>query len=96
VVLDGRFYYAATLNEQATGNCRRATYWWEGNGNAAAGRHAAKPLATITGTDRALPQSATAGWGKIRRVEQPVTPLKPSGIAGKITPLCFTTALPMA
>ena len=38
VMLGGRLYDAATLNEQVTGNRVRAAYWWEGNGNPQAGR----------------------------------------------------------
>lgn len=37
VMLGGRLYDAATLNERFTGNRTRTAYWWEGNGNAAAG-----------------------------------------------------------
>jgi imidazolonepropionase-like amidohydrolase len=29
VMLGGRLYDAATLNEQMTGNRRRPAYWWE-------------------------------------------------------------------
>ncbi|HEY5723677.1 MAG TPA: amidohydrolase family protein [Allosphingosinicella sp.] len=35
VMLGGRLYEAATLNEVATGNRRRQPYWWENGGNAA-------------------------------------------------------------
>lgn len=38
VMLGGRLYDAATLNEQVTGNRTRQAYWWEGSGNAQAGR----------------------------------------------------------
>ncbi|MES2902986.1 MAG: amidohydrolase family protein [Pseudomonadota bacterium] len=37
VMLGGRLYDAATLNERSTGNRLRPPYWWEGNGNGAAG-----------------------------------------------------------
>ena len=37
VMLGGRLYDAASLNERSTGNRVRPPYWWEGNGNAAAG-----------------------------------------------------------
>jgi imidazolonepropionase-like amidohydrolase/Tol biopolymer transport system component len=37
VMLGGRLYDAATLNEQVTGNSRRRAYWWEGSGNPQAG-----------------------------------------------------------
>lgn len=37
VMLGGRLYDAATLNEEVTGNRKRPAYWWEGNGNANAG-----------------------------------------------------------
>ena len=37
VMLGGRLYDAATLNERVTGNRVRQAYWWEGNGNAQAG-----------------------------------------------------------
>jgi len=32
VMLGGRLYDAATLNEQVTGNRRRPAYWWERSG----------------------------------------------------------------
>ena len=38
VMLGGRLYDARTLNEEVTGNRQRQPYWWEGSGNAAAGR----------------------------------------------------------
>jgi imidazolonepropionase-like amidohydrolase len=37
VMLGGRLYDAATLNERVTGNRVRQAYWWEGNGNPQAG-----------------------------------------------------------
>jgi imidazolonepropionase-like amidohydrolase len=37
VMLGGRLYDAATLNEQRTGNRMRQAYWWEESGNAAGG-----------------------------------------------------------
>ena len=37
VMLGGRLYDPATLNEHITGVRVRPPYWWEGNGNAAAG-----------------------------------------------------------
>jgi imidazolonepropionase-like amidohydrolase/Tol biopolymer transport system component len=37
VMLGGRLYDAATLNEVATGTSRRAPYWWEAGGTAGAG-----------------------------------------------------------
>ena len=37
VMLGGRLYDAATLNEEVTGNRRRAAYWWEGSANPQAG-----------------------------------------------------------
>ena len=37
VMLGGRLYDAATLNERITGDRVRPAYWWEGNGNGAAG-----------------------------------------------------------
>ena len=37
VMLGGRLYDAATLNEEVTGNRHRPAYWWEGNGNVNAG-----------------------------------------------------------
>ena len=37
VMLGGRLYDAATLNEEVTGNRRRPAYWWEGSGNMNAG-----------------------------------------------------------
>lgn len=37
VMLGGRLYDAATLNEQVTGKRVRPAYWWEGKGNPAAG-----------------------------------------------------------
>ncbi|MFL6732203.1 MAG: amidohydrolase family protein [Sphingomicrobium sp.] len=37
VMLGGRLYDAATLNERVTGNRVRKAYWWEGNGNPQAG-----------------------------------------------------------
>jgi imidazolonepropionase-like amidohydrolase len=40
VMLGGRLYDARTLNEEVTGNRRRQPYWWEGSGNASAGRAA--------------------------------------------------------
>jgi imidazolonepropionase-like amidohydrolase len=38
VMLGGRLYDAATLNERVTGNRVRPAYWWENNGNPNAGR----------------------------------------------------------
>ena len=38
VMLGGRLYDAATLNEKATGARVRPAYWWEGSGNSAAGQ----------------------------------------------------------
>jgi imidazolonepropionase-like amidohydrolase len=38
VMLGGRLYEAATLNEQVTGNRRRQAYWWEDTSNPLAGR----------------------------------------------------------
>ena len=38
VMLNGRLYDAATLNEEVTGNRLRPAYWWENDGNPAAGR----------------------------------------------------------
>ena len=38
VMLGGRLYDAATLNEQVTGDRRRAPYWWEGSSDPAAGK----------------------------------------------------------
>ncbi|WP_057883089.1 amidohydrolase family protein [Tsuneonella troitsensis] len=38
VMLGGRLYDAATLNEQVTGDRRRAPYWWEGSSDWAAGK----------------------------------------------------------
>ena len=29
VMLNGRLYNAETMNEEVTGNRRRAAYWWE-------------------------------------------------------------------
>ena len=37
VMLGGRLYDAATLNEQVTGNRVRGSYWWEASGNVSAG-----------------------------------------------------------
>jgi len=37
VMLGGRLYDAATLNERVTGDRVRQAYWWEGNGNQQAG-----------------------------------------------------------
>jgi imidazolonepropionase-like amidohydrolase len=37
VMLGGRLYDAATLNERVTGDRVRQAYWWEGNGNPQAG-----------------------------------------------------------
>jgi imidazolonepropionase-like amidohydrolase len=37
VMLGGRLYDAATLNEQVTGNRVRPAYWWEAKGNPRAG-----------------------------------------------------------
>ena len=41
VMLGGRLYDAATLNEEVTGTRRRAAYWWEGSANANPGNAAA-------------------------------------------------------
>ena len=41
VMLGGRLYDAATLNERVTGNRARQAYWWEGSNNPSAGRAAA-------------------------------------------------------
>ena len=41
VMLGGRLYDAATLNEEVTGTRRRAAYWWEGSANSNAGNAAA-------------------------------------------------------
>ena len=38
VMLGGRLYDARTLNERVTGTHTRQPYWWEGSGNAQAGR----------------------------------------------------------
>ena len=38
VMLGGRLYDAATLNEQVTGNRKRQAYWWEQSRNALPGR----------------------------------------------------------
>ncbi len=38
VMLGGRLYDAATLNEMVTGNRKRAPYWWEADGGASVGR----------------------------------------------------------
>ena len=38
VMLGGRLYDSATLNERVTGNRQRSPYWWENNGNPQAGR----------------------------------------------------------
>jgi imidazolonepropionase-like amidohydrolase/Tol biopolymer transport system component len=38
VMLGGRLYDAATLNEQVTGDRLRSAYWWEGTGDPRAGR----------------------------------------------------------
>jgi imidazolonepropionase-like amidohydrolase len=38
VMIGGRLYDALTLNEQLTGTRARPAYWWEGDGNPAAGR----------------------------------------------------------
>jgi imidazolonepropionase-like amidohydrolase/Tol biopolymer transport system component len=38
VMLGGRLYDAMTLNEELTGTRRRPAYWWQNNGNPAAGR----------------------------------------------------------
>ncbi|MEH3046408.1 amidohydrolase family protein [Sphingomonas adhaesiva] len=46
VMLGGRLYDAATLNEVATGNWRRQPYWWEG---AAGGRGAGASVTTTHG-----------------------------------------------
>jgi imidazolonepropionase-like amidohydrolase len=40
VMLGGRLYDARSLNEEVTGNRQRPAYWWEGGGNASAGRAA--------------------------------------------------------
>ena len=37
VMLGGRLYDAATLNEKATGNYRRPAYWWQTSGSPTAG-----------------------------------------------------------
>jgi imidazolonepropionase-like amidohydrolase len=37
VMLGGRLYDSATLNERVTGTRVRQAYWWEGNGNPQAG-----------------------------------------------------------
>jgi cytosine/adenosine deaminase-related metal-dependent hydrolase len=38
VMIGGRLYDSMTLNEQLTGKRTRQAYWWEGDGNPAAGR----------------------------------------------------------
>ena len=37
VMLGGRLYDAATLNEQVTGDRVRPAYWWQAKGNPRAG-----------------------------------------------------------
>ena len=37
VMLGGRLYDSATMNEVVTGNRVRAPYWWEGNGGSGYG-----------------------------------------------------------
>jgi imidazolonepropionase-like amidohydrolase/Tol biopolymer transport system component len=43
VMLGGRLYDSATLNEETTGTYRRPAYWWEASGNPQAGQLTAAP-----------------------------------------------------
>ncbi|HMJ94179.1 MAG TPA: amidohydrolase family protein [Allosphingosinicella sp.] len=51
VMLGGRLYDSATLNEVATGNRVRQPYWWESGGNAAFSGGAAAAESEATGGD---------------------------------------------
>jgi imidazolonepropionase-like amidohydrolase len=51
VMLGGRLYDAATLNEVATGNRQRLPYWWENGGGAAFSSGTAKTDSEATGGD---------------------------------------------